>query len=124
MFRQITAILLLLAMGAQVFNRNFLVLDYYTNTASFVRNCENKARPELSCEGKCQLMKKIMEEEQKDQENPERRVDRKVEVISSKSFFATVSTQYYTVTRSFSHYYFAMLPEGAHPSVFHPPVIA
>jgi hypothetical protein len=41
-----------------MFSSQFIRLDYLLNRASFVKNCENKARPALHCNGKCQMMKK------------------------------------------------------------------
>jgi hypothetical protein len=45
----------------------------------------------MHCNGKCQMMKKILQEEKKDQENTERRENLKYEVLSSNSFFATIA---------------------------------
>ncbi|HJU45470.1 MAG TPA: hypothetical protein VJ647_01750 [Chitinophagaceae bacterium] len=89
MFRQIIATILLLAFVFQTFYRTVIIMDYYTNTAAYAKNCENKARPKLHCNGKCQMMKKIKEEEKKEKEDAERRVV-KNEVISSRSFFASI----------------------------------
>lgn len=48
----------------------------------------------MHCNGKCQMMKKLREQEKKDQENNERKTENKIEVtLSSKSFFASVSSQ-------------------------------
>lgn len=88
MFRQIAAISLMLIFAANVFNRVAIVVDYYANTASFANKCENKARPMMHCNGKCQMMKKLQEEEKKEQRSPGGRSENKNEVISSKSFFA------------------------------------
>ena len=47
----------------------------------------------MSCNGKCQMMKKLQQEEKKDQENPERKSENKNEIaVSSKSFFTSVPT--------------------------------
>lgn len=89
MFRQIIATILLLAFVFQTFYRTVIIMDYYTNTAAYAKNCENKARPKLHCNGKCQMMKKLREEEKKEKEDAERHVV-KNEVISSKSFFASI----------------------------------
>ncbi len=68
--------------------------DYFSNTSSYLKNCENKAKPKLQCNGKCQMMKKITAEEKKDQDNPERKSENKNEVLlSSKSFYATFQLQ-------------------------------
>mgnify|MGYP007123208588 CR=1 FL=1 len=93
-FKQITSILLLLAFAIQTFSGGFVVLNYYTNTTAFAKNCVNKAKPKLHCNGKCQMMKKMQGEEKKDQQLPERKVENKIEVLSSKSFFYSSATAF------------------------------
>ncbi|MBL7701610.1 MAG: hypothetical protein JNM14_05135 [Ferruginibacter sp.] len=90
MFKKITASLLLLAFVSQTFAGPFVMLDYYLNTAAYVKNCINKARPKMHCNGKCQAMKKMQEEEKKEQQNAERKAELKIPVLSSKSFFCQV----------------------------------
>lgn len=87
MFKPIAAILLIIAFIAQTFSGGLVMINYYTNTAAFAKNCENKARPKMHCNGKCQMMKKLKQEEKQDQQNPERKSEVKVEVLSSKSFY-------------------------------------
>jgi hypothetical protein len=87
MWKQVTAAILLLAFMTSSFCNAVIVLDYYTNTAAFAKNCENKALPKMHCNGKCQMMKKLKQEEKKDQNNPERKAENKNEIVSSKSFF-------------------------------------
>ncbi|MCP9749975.1 hypothetical protein [Ferruginibacter sp. HRS2-29] len=89
MFRKLTATVLLMAFVAQTFSAPFIRLDYFFNQADYARNCVNKARPMLHCNGKCQVMKKIQAEEKKEQEEQERKMGSKVEVLSSRSFYAT-----------------------------------
>lgn len=88
----------LVAFAMQTFDKAFLVVDYFTNTKAFAKNCENKAIPQMHCNGKCQMMKKLKQEEKKDEQNPERKTENKNEIIlSSKSFYPflkfTVSEQ-------------------------------
>jgi hypothetical protein len=86
-YRQLTAFIFLAAFLAQTFSRTFVIADYYTNTSKYAKNCENKARPKMHCNGKCQMMKKLQQEEKKDQENPDRKAENKNEIVlSSKSF--------------------------------------
>lgn len=66
-----------------------IVLNYYTNTTAFAKKCENKASPQMHCNGKCQMMKKLKQEEKKDGEDPERKIENKNEVLSCRSFFTT-----------------------------------
>ncbi len=120
MLKPLTAILFLAAFSVQTFYRLSIVVDYYTNTASFAKNCENKARPMLHCNGHCQLSKKMKQEENKDKQNPERRNDNKDEVISSKSFFACLSEYGYSCSFSYPSYHTPSIQDM--PSdFFHPP---
>jgi hypothetical protein len=88
--KQSALILLMLLLLTQTFSRIFILADYYANTASYAKNCINKARPTMHCNGKCQMMKKMLQEEKKDQQNTERRENMKSEVMSSRSFFGTI----------------------------------
>jgi len=88
--RHLGTILLLLAFLTQTFSKSFIVAGYYANTAAYAKNCENKARPKLHCNGRCQMMKKLKQEENKDKQNPERKSDNKEEVISYHSFCTTI----------------------------------
>ncbi|MGC4100411.1 hypothetical protein [Ferruginibacter sp.] len=121
MFKQFTAIFLLTAFLAQTFTGSLIRLDYYANTAAYAKNCINKARPKLHCNGKCQAMKKMQEEEKKEQDNTERKYAGKTNVLSSKSFF------YSTQNRPFSFIDQSPAIEIAYPlcdisySFFHPP---
>jgi hypothetical protein len=124
MFRQISAIFLLIAFAAQIFSKVVIVLDYYSNTVSYAKNCENKIKPALHCNGKCQMMKKLQEEEKKDQQNPERKIDNKNEVASSKSFFANGLFKKPIITHSYSVYFNTSFPIGAPADIFHPPSLA
>jgi hypothetical protein len=100
-YRQLTAFIFLAAFLAQTFSKTFVIADYYTNTSKYAKNCENKARPKMHCNGKCQMMKKLQQEEKKDQENLERKSENKNEIIlSTKSFFASVPTQYLIESKS------------------------
>lgn len=58
-------IILILLMGTMSFSKNMIMLDYELNKDYIAANlCINKARPALKCHGKCQVMKKMAEEEQ------------------------------------------------------------
>ena len=61
--QKIFAAILLLAFIGQTFRQGFYYVDYLVDKAEYVKNCVNKARPKMLCNGKCQLMKKIQEQE-------------------------------------------------------------
>lgn len=91
MLKQLSAAFLLLAFMVQVLSSPFIVFDYYVNTDAYAVNCENKARPELQCNGKCQMAKELKKQEEKDQQIPGN--DGTVKTMNSlftKSGFASV----------------------------------
>ena len=94
LFRQIFTFLLMTAFALQTFNQYIIAAEYRINTAAFAKNCINKAKPILKCKGKCQMMKKMQEEEQKEKETAQKKGVETNTSISSKSFFATQQTYY------------------------------
>jgi hypothetical protein len=50
---------LLLTVIGQASVRTVWVLHYHYNRVLYIKNCENKSRPELQCNGKCYLKKKM-----------------------------------------------------------------
>lgn len=71
-------------MLAQTFSKALIVAEYRLNRdyiAKFL--CVNRDKPKMHCNGRCHLMKKIKQEEKKDQDNPERRAENKFEIITA-----------------------------------------
>jgi len=85
MFKQLSVIFLLAAFITQTFNRALLVMDYYSNRAAYTKNCINKSTPKMHCIGHCQLMKKLSHEENKDQQNPERKIENKNDLFYNEN---------------------------------------
>ncbi len=84
------AFILIIAFFAQSFSKGLIIANYYSNTQAYAKNCINKAKPKMHCNGKCQMMKKLKQEENKDSQNP----DRKNEVKTDVLFFAQIKTQF------------------------------
>lgn len=62
--------ILILLVFAQTFSKWFVVLEYDLNKDFISKNlCVNKAKPKLHCNGKCQMMKKLAEEEKQNSSN-------------------------------------------------------
>lgn len=62
--------ILILLVFAQTFSKWFVVLEYNLNKDFISKNlCVNKAKPKLHCNGKCQMMKKLAEEEKQNSSN-------------------------------------------------------
>jgi hypothetical protein len=63
MLKQFVAAFMLLTFMAQTFSNALIVTDYYINMASFAVNCENKDKPQLHCNGQCQMVKQLEKED-------------------------------------------------------------
>ena len=96
--------------------------DYLLNTNAYAKNCVNKARPAMHCNGKCQMMKKIREEERKNQQDAERKAENLKQVLSSQSSFAKIVDLHLDSTERiqglFIRSYYAF---DRHLNIFHPP---
>jgi hypothetical protein len=119
--QKIVATILLLAFFGQTFSQGFLYIDYLVHKAAYVKKCVNKARPQMHCNGKCQLMKKIEEREKKERGlPPEMKLSGKAEVLSSKSFYGTIDIFSISIRNSYFMRFVANPVDRAF-SVFHPP---
>jgi hypothetical protein len=86
--KKLFAFILLLCFAVQTFSQAVIRLNFYMQQAYIAKNlCENRYRPMLHCDGKCVLAKKLKQEQKKDQQTPERKMQGKEEVVSSRSFF-------------------------------------
>jgi hypothetical protein len=90
-YRFITALALTAIFFTANFYDLFTIAGYYVNTSAYAMNCVNKNKPQMHCNGKCQLQKKL-DTENKDQQTPDKKNDNSNEVLSSKTFFASVET--------------------------------
>jgi hypothetical protein len=86
MWKQLTAALMILAFTSSIFCQTVILLEYYANKTAYAQNCINKARPQMHCNGKCQMMKKLQQEEKNSRDNQERKAENKSELIFADSF--------------------------------------
>lgn len=124
MFKQFTATVFLIAFSAQIFSKAVIVVNFYANQAYIAKTlCINKANPKMRCCGRCQLSKRLKQEDNKDSQDPNRKMEKGNEVISSKSFFA--SYQFHNTPGD--HAYFPIFQAGKSVdrslAVFHPPTV-
>lgn len=113
--------ILILLMLAQTFSQWLIVLDYQINKDYIARVlCENKNRPKLKCNGKCQMMKKLAEEE-KQQQSSELRAGNQSLIVSASAHFATLQKP--TVSETLIEYQELPVPHTVTRSyaIFHPP---
>jgi hypothetical protein len=82
MFRQFTALFMLLAFAVSTFSKAVIVVDFYARQDYIAKNlCENRGKPMLHCCGRCQLRKRMAREANQDKDNPERKAENKQEAL-------------------------------------------
>ena len=121
MFRTFSVILILAAFALQSFNRAFIVVDYFANTTSFLKKCENKARPQMHCNGKCVMLKKLKEAEKQEQQAPERKWQFQTELFSQQSFLSSAESDLISVSNFIYPRIRSFVTDGFNRAVFHPP---
>lgn len=114
-------IILITALMAQTFSRSIAMADYMVNLETYKKNCVNKAKPMLHCNGKCQMLKK-MKKQQGDSGTgaPAPKFNQFELVLSSRSFYPSIDvittnriSSFYTYADDFSSNYLS--------AIFHPP---
>jgi hypothetical protein len=124
MIRYVSAILLLFAFALQSFNGLFIVISYYANTSAYSKDCVNRFRPQMHCEGKCIMMKKMMEAEKKDQQAPQLKFEIKNDVFTSDNIVA-LSVGSYSISEENDYAINSGKSScGFLQSIFHPPAVS
>lgn len=105
----------------------FPVIDYFVNYDYISKElCENKTKPELLCNGKCQLMKELAKasEDDKPISTDKKTVHLKTELLFFQEVENLIARQTYfqhkiSISDNYSNLYFHL--NGC--AVFHPPTI-
>ncbi len=88
--RWTSALVLALAFLAHTFSYYVIIADYDIDTAAYIKNCVNKDKPWMHCNGKCQLHKELAQQQKtSDKQVPERRLGNE-NPLSCNSFFASL----------------------------------
>ena len=86
MLRRVISLFLLLAVISANFSRLYVFAGFGLNQKYIAANlCENRSRPWLHCDGKCYLMKKVKQAEEKEK-NEERQTQKS---LFQESFLLT-----------------------------------
>lgn len=119
--RLLITCILFFSLIAQLFVSSFVVLDYKLNTRDYTRNCENKTRPQMHCNGKCQMVKKMKEQQEKEEKRDNAKkefasvlfVDTHAAFLLSPHSFESTLTHHAVYTFGSGANFFA--------DIFHPP---
>lgn len=117
--RILFAITLLFAFMLHSFQHLITIADYYVDQAAYAKNCVNKYRPKLNCNGQCQLMKKIEKQEKENQE-PTLKLSLKQEVISARCFYPSLQVWSEVISLQHEACYLGSLSQQPR-TYFHPP---
>lgn len=117
------ALFLIIACSVQTFYGNFIIVDYYANTNAYAANCINKNKPQLHCNGKCQMQKKMNEADNKDKQQPTRKNAPGTNTLSSKTSFAFITCTLNTATKQQFFVANEGMPIDMAAPFFHPPCI-
>jgi hypothetical protein len=109
-------------MVLQSFSKVLLMIDYQANkTYIMTFLCINRDKPQLHCEGKCQLAKKIKDQDQSDKNTSGKRPVQELPTnLFCQDLFALPTLGFGAVQDPVA-FYRPGLPVRMYPAIFHPP---
>ncbi|MFN8713670.1 MAG: hypothetical protein ACK5Z2_12545 [Bacteroidota bacterium] len=125
MMRTLLPILFIAALLTQLLGKSIITAHYLLNKEKITKElCVNKAKPTKKCHGKCQLMKKLKEQKQKEEGNSPVSLP---EVLKGKTewpaelneFAVTVPVS--EITIALYSVYFVAETSVQQSDIFHPP---
>lgn len=120
MFLRSISIVLLSSLLLANFSSVFIYMGFEANQSYISKVlCENKDKPEMHCEGKCYLMKKLKQAHEKEQKQ-ERQSQK--QQIQDAVVTIPVTFKQYAFAETNIHIPFSMgMPQNIKNSIFHPP---
>jgi hypothetical protein len=119
--KNVFAFSLLVILLTQTFSRSLALADYMVNLEAYKKACINKASPKLHCNGKCQILKKVNQQEADTEKNTTVPTFNQFELaLSSKSFFPKIQLVTEEVRINFYTYQSEITPDYV-DTIFHPP---
>ena len=120
----VAAVLLIMLLSIQTFSKWVWELDYRLNQTYIANNlCMNKAKPQLHCNGKCQLAKKLAEEENNNKTSGTASLKNDASTVLFKQETAAADFSLNNPPLKHQAIYILKPCTLANPAVFHPPVV-
>jgi hypothetical protein len=121
--KQVAVFILIFLVAAQTFSKWLIVLEYKVNQDYIAKNlCENRNKPKLHCNGKCQLAKKLTEDQKENAPDNNQGKLKFAEVI----FYLDQSLQHLSLLENvacpYHNRYFDKKYTAPYYSIFHPPL--
>lgn len=106
----------------QTFSKVVVLVDFQANKEYIMEFlCINRDKPELECEGKCQLTKKLKDQHDTDKQANERGQKQEVQVNLYCQNLPVFTTYFPVAIVSFLSAYSFSHTSVAYHSIFHPP---
>jgi len=121
MWRKSLAAALLISFLLQSFNQTLVLTGFYFNQDYIAKTqCENRYRPQLNCNGKCILAKKLKEADNNNRQNQDKNIEQTLQLFYSSSFIDDLINNFLAVNRKYALYSNSLI-EGFRLPIFHPP---
>ena len=121
---KIIAFFFILSFFTHQFGKLMIIADYNANNSQYAKNCINKSKPKLHCNGKCQMMKKIQAQEKKEKEDAEKKNENKKNApIYFEHFIANVNNHLISIDKNKFHSINCSKPIGRSFRIFNPPKV-
>jgi hypothetical protein len=119
--KQLGAILLLVIVMAQTFSKCWLMVSFAINQRTIAATlCENRAKPNSSCHGKCYLRKQMANQE-KQESAPLNGGKEKFEVLLFNEVSKVMPVEPVTDISTYFPAYTAATIQQSAAAIFHPP---
>ena len=96
----------------QSFAKGIIILDYGLNIQSYIQNCINKTKPQMQCNGKCGMYKKLEKEEKGETSTNVNKAEKAVEqfiklesiILVLPSQILSCDIQYLSYNNHYNHF--------------------
>lgn len=124
MLNRILAIFLIVAIVGSGFSRLMVYAGFKANQSYIAKElCENKSRPLLNCNGKCYLMKKLKQAEDKEKKQEKEEKGSRYQEALPVSVAAVLTIRSLVDFKTYPHFSTPPL-QNITSSIFQPPKIA
>ena len=118
------ATIFIFLLTTQILSKWLIVADYTLHKQIIAEKlCENRSRPELKCEGKCQLAKKMASEENQNNESGNSTLKASFSEIIVDHSFLVAQLPVLLANANCNSFFVASIPTNFSSSIFHPPLV-
>lgn len=118
----IGALVFMLALLVQTFRNELVWLDYLINTQNYIASCENKNKPEMDCNGHCQMAKKMDSSQDQNTQAPQIQLKLSEVVLYSNESLSLTAPSCALIKKRYPELFVPGLKQFA-ATFFHPPAI-